>query len=291
MDDASSIKKTHERPRNPLAAAIDLVKTFKGNGSTLHDKSPTGWRYTRKDLAEELDERLHGKTFPRFPYQGGTSCCGPAAFLYCLLKDRPDWYVHFALGLWNYGEFDLGNKNNGHKYLVKPSKNTIEEIANFKEHKITKLDWMTLASLHTGVTTPDFVRHWFHAVGAPCFSSTFTNPVTDYLRHENYKHFRETMKFYRHRWVILEINPSIMKGVAFSFWARSFGRHWVVVNKNKQQGERQIHRANQRNELQMIQIEMTVVTWGEENYTFGIGTPVPEFINSLFGSAAFGHVP
>ncbi|MFN3675153.1 MAG: hypothetical protein ACK4TC_04180 [Sphingomonas pseudosanguinis] len=59
-------------------------------------KSPVGWPVTRDALASQIDARLRGVSMPR---QRGTSYCGPAAFLYCILKDRPDIYVSYAVAL------------------------------------------------------------------------------------------------------------------------------------------------------------------------------------------------
>jgi hypothetical protein len=35
--------------------------------------------------------------------------CGPAAFFYCLQKDRPDVYAQAARELWRYGKTRIGN--------------------------------------------------------------------------------------------------------------------------------------------------------------------------------------
>lgn len=51
-----------------------------------------------------------------YPYQGGTSLCGPATFFYCLLMDRPDLYVKCVIDLWENGETNIK------QLKIKPSK-------------------------------------------------------------------------------------------------------------------------------------------------------------------------
>jgi hypothetical protein len=67
-------------------------------------RSPAGWPVTRSALADQLTARLGGTDEPN---QMSASYCGPAAFLYCLLEDRPDLYAAYAIGLWERGTHDL----------------------------------------------------------------------------------------------------------------------------------------------------------------------------------------
>ena len=102
--------------KDRLAAAQALVHRFAqagtapagmtplGETAANMQRSPAGWPVTRSAIADQLTKRLGGADEPN---QMSTSYCGPAAFLYCLLEDRPDLYVAYAIGLWEHGTHDL----------------------------------------------------------------------------------------------------------------------------------------------------------------------------------------
>ena len=230
-----------------LKKARDLLHRFRSD--TLHEKSPVGWHFTREELAYELDMRLGGLDLPDrdnldLPYQGGTNNCGPAAFLYCLLKDRPDFYVQFATELWEHGEFDLGRETK-RRLTVKPKHWTIHESKTIKNqaeakasNSITKLDWMTMQSLfdknHVRLTLPSALKSWFRAVGASACKDTFRNEAINYFVGQDVKDFYEVLEWLSYTkhplvyWIVMEINPEMIVGQDFSLWSR----HWVVVNKS-----------------------------------------------------------
>jgi hypothetical protein len=56
-------------------------------------------------IKKQITTRLN---YINFPYQGGASVCGPAAFFYCLQTDRPDIYAQAAWELWRYGNTKIG---------------------------------------------------------------------------------------------------------------------------------------------------------------------------------------
>ena len=105
-------------PARRQGAAREAIKRFLADGAGTPGKSPSdwqgrcidtqtgrvGWPIRRALLAAELTARVDGKNIPR---QMETSYCGPAAFLYCLLHDRPDLYVAYAIGLWQHGHYDF----------------------------------------------------------------------------------------------------------------------------------------------------------------------------------------
>jgi hypothetical protein len=80
-----------------------------------------------------------------FPDQNAASVCGPAAFFYCLQKDRPDVYAQAAWELWRYGKTKIGELE------VTPSNGCRRPSGSFFNSnglpKISALDWMTLVGL------------------------------------------------------------------------------------------------------------------------------------------------
>lgn len=147
-----------------LTHANEMVNAFEAAGKPRGakpeevrklDRSPVGWPVTRGALAYQLRERLKGVIQPM---QAGTSYCGPASFLYCLLEDRPDLYVAYATSIWTRGEYSIGNLD------IDPDAGTIGALgginaarAKAPKDTISSLDWLTMASLSIAT------REWFVA--------------------------------------------------------------------------------------------------------------------------------
>ena len=118
-----------------------------------------------------------------FPAQGDSSLCGPAAFFYCLLMDRPDLYKQMVKELWESGKTKIGTLK------LKPSSYCRHPKKFFKNHsvlgpmpKVSAIDWITLASLRDtensffdydspddqvpGITVAGELKKWFKKAGA-----------------------------------------------------------------------------------------------------------------------------
>ena len=61
--------------------------------------------FEKNKIERDISDRLNHWSFPT---QGNASVCGPAAFFYCLQKDRPDIYAQAAWELWRYGKTKIG---------------------------------------------------------------------------------------------------------------------------------------------------------------------------------------
>ena len=81
------------------------------------------------------------------PDQGDTSLCGIAAFMYHLLKFRPDLYVKTALDLWKFGMTYIYNENapDSKGIFIKPGKECLE--SDYTKVNVSLVDWMTMAGL------------------------------------------------------------------------------------------------------------------------------------------------
>ncbi len=209
-------------------------------------RSPAGWPFTRDSLADALRRRMSGKDLPR---QVGTSYCGPAAFLYCLLEDRPDIYVAYALSLWQRGEYDF---KGGARVLEIDSDTATRgalDAARKAEPKrgfISDLDWMTMAPLSAStrpligrifgspkpddqagsISYPGVVQSWFAAVGATLRADTMgvglmKSPPTMTLK---------LLEHWANSWIVLQIDSSLIDVGSPNTFSR---RHWVVVNPHR----------------------------------------------------------
>jgi len=124
----------------------------------------------RTPFAEALKNRVDE---PREIDQGDTPLCGPAAFMYCIAKDRRAEYARYVLDLAEHGVGKLGNN-----LTVKPSRACRNASIG---GAIDPVDWVSLASLRdntntfrsmsnansniAGITMGGAMADWFRATG------------------------------------------------------------------------------------------------------------------------------
>lgn len=103
--------------------------------------------------------------------QGDASLCGPASFLYCLIKDDPEAWVTYVTQMWLKGSARIRSLE------VKPSKDCL----NANPPGVKAVDWVALASLRDsentffdyqsssnevgGITMPRTLASWFERAG------------------------------------------------------------------------------------------------------------------------------
>ena len=190
----------------------------------------------------QLHQRLHGK----LPNQLDTSYCGCAAFLVCLLIDRPDIYVAYAIALWTGNDYTFHALRRSLEVSATPG--TMKALSDIQGRKsrsgfINDLDWMTMASLsaasHGGaprnaddsggifsqfnaITWPSMIRKWFGAVGCqPQLDSVGFGVVSC-----SSEDVLDLLALWDHHWLVMEIDASLLNGGGASIK----NRHWVVVN-------------------------------------------------------------
>ncbi|WP_208952491.1 hypothetical protein, partial [Rahnella sp. ChDrAdgB13] len=132
-----------------------------------------------KNLIErQIDERFNGFDFPN---QIAASVCGPAAFFYCLQKDRPDVYAQAARELWRYGKTKIGD------LIISPSEGCRHPTGTFYfddgRPKIAGTDWMTLAGLRDSENT---VLN-FDALDSPVAGITMWQTLTEWFEKSGYE--------------------------------------------------------------------------------------------------------
>lgn len=203
-------------------------------------RSPGGWTVSRATLAGQLQARLEGRSLP---HQQGTSYCGCAAFLYCLLEDRPDWYVAYATALWRDEQFTFQSASAQVNVAVaETSRSSMPSVQTGQSAALAmnELDWMTMSCLSaatgargdaTGrvspsdqfraITYPFMVRRWFASVGAPARLDSVglgaALATTDDLL--------ALLSLWETCWLIMEIDAGMLIG-----GSGLFRRHWVVVD-------------------------------------------------------------
>jgi hypothetical protein len=103
--------------------------------------------------------------------QGSASLCGPASFLYCLIKDDPEAWVTYVTELYMKGNARIRSLE------VKPSRDCL----NANPGGIKPVDWVALASLRDsentffdyqdssnevgGISMPNTLASWFQRAG------------------------------------------------------------------------------------------------------------------------------
>jgi hypothetical protein len=209
-----------------VARALSLVNAFAPGGQ---EKGFA--RIGRQDVVNGLTDRIAD---PWKQAQGSASLCGPAAFLYCVLFERPELYTQYVIDLYTTGEARLGNLH------VRPS--AACRAYNPPPKKIHPVDWIALASLRdsdnsvldyssvddtgAGITMPHSVAKWFSKLG---WSAVRNNTNVFFLkgRDEINDCMRNFDQFGR---ICLFVNMQMFDASKFSH--RSITpNHWVVLTK------------------------------------------------------------
>lgn len=123
---------------------------------------------TRDEVLNGIKDRLAN---PDKINQGAASLCGPASFMYCVLKDSPEAYVIYVTQMFLKGNGRIRSLE------VKPS----TDCLNAKPTGIDPVDWVALASLRDsentffdyqsssnevgGITMPSTLASWFEKAG------------------------------------------------------------------------------------------------------------------------------
>ncbi|MGJ0578545.1 hypothetical protein ACR71G_10705, partial [Xenorhabdus bovienii] len=187
--------------------------------------------FEKNKFESEIQGRIARKTYPR---QGWASLCGPAAFFYCLQKDRPDIYEQSARELWKYGKTKIGRLD------IKPGDGCRHPSGSFYnngEPTISGLDWITLASLRdsenaifsynqveaetAGVTMWGKLTEWFEKAG---YEKIFDN--ISIFSHSNINDIINLNDYIRKGYIVVSlISVGMLKGSAGETSGKN---HWIV---------------------------------------------------------------
>ncbi|MDR1229401.1 MAG: hypothetical protein LBK55_10390 [Azoarcus sp.] len=203
-------------------------KCIDGQASTASDI-----KLAREQFVDNVEKR---RDKPKNIHQGDSSLCGPAAFMYCVAREKPDEFADYALDLALTGEARLG----GLKVAPGQACRDVEKPVGKKGLPVAPADWVTLASLRDstgpfssmesarsdagGMTFPVALAGWFKETGwfSEVRNSTALTRtgINDPLRH------------------LLGINPLPLSYVCLLIdgaitetngRAGNFPTHWVVL--------------------------------------------------------------
>lgn len=233
----------------PSATAPVAIAAHRAGGvkaATVDQRSPAGWPVTRDALAGQIERRLDGVDLPN---QATTSYCGVAAFLYCVLQDRPDLYVVYAASLWTGNHFTFRSQRGG--IDIRPTHGTMAALGTIqkpvrREPRISDLDWMTMAGLSSAthgrnwtgsaddgwlsqlksVTWPSMMLRWFASVGAAPTMDTVGPGVFGKTMDDGLDDLLALLSLWSTHWLVFEIDASLLEGGS----PGALNRHWVVVD-------------------------------------------------------------
>jgi len=201
--------------------------------------------------------------------QGDASLCGPASFLYCILKDDPEAWVTYVTQMWLKGSARIRSLE------VKPSKDCL----NANPAGVKAVDWVALASLRDsentffdyqsssnevgGITMPGTMASWFERAGY----KQVTNETNLFFTKS-----ADTLKTAvglatQNRRVCMLINANMIasNGGASGFF--STANHWVVLKGGAG--------------ITGSKAELRIWSWGQSNkWTF---TKLDEVMTNHYG--------
>ena len=160
-------------------------------------------KYIYEDIVDSLNTKLDlcfqgyilDDDKELLPDQGQTSLCGIAAFMYHLLKFRPDLYVKTALDLWKFGMTYIYNENvpDSKGIFIKPGKDCLE--SDYTKVNVSLVDWMTMAGLKDSKNFVVDVQTKDEPINIPMYVHPACEPIDmvniDNIRPKGYNDFAE----------------------------------------------------------------------------------------------------
>lgn len=254
--------------------------------------------FTKEKVQQELKARIAKKTFPD---QGSSSLCGPAAFFYALLMDRPDIYRQVVNELWESGKTKIGSlKLEPSKDCQNPTKFFKHNDDNKKEDipKISAIDWMTLASLRdsentffdyqspdnelSGITMDGSIKSWFNKIGATKEASTGFN----YLLGKNLS-IKDVLSLNRY----IDGNHHILVLIGagmLNYGTGSSKNHWIVW-KSKLTLKNGSEITEQTALTEKVSLEL--FSWGEVGNQLKTDLTLEGVLDHLYGGLVFKKIP
>ena len=237
-----------------------------------HVKDP----FEKSKIEMQILERFNHSSYP---IQGDGSLCGPAAFFYCLQKDRPDVYAQAARELWQYGKTTIGTLE------IAPSDSCRHPASEFYTKNIARisgLDWMTLAGLRdsensvlsydsvnspvAGVTMWDTLTEWFEKAG---YEKVLSNAGITQIGIQGIRTLNEYIS--RGYKVVTLISDGLLDGSDSNLTVPT---HWVVWD-------------GQMTTSINGDVQLNIFSWGYVRNWIKSGKDVSFVISRLFGGMVF----
>ncbi len=264
-------------------------------------KYPAGHQndpFKKDRIEQELRDRLAAGRQSQgegYPNQNRSSLCGPAAYFYCLLKDRPDLYQIAVKQLWETGKANFANLEIKAGDAAQP-KNFFDEVG---DQRISGLDWITLGSLRdsenliwdydsptkemAAITTHWDMEKWLKKSDAKNLHNLVTIRGSSTL-----KEMAEINKYaiQGYRVVQLMSSPNIFAGAT----TPNFKAHWIVWESplHSQQTGGIIDQYSRLTDT----VDLKLFTWGKvknliEHSEYTKEITLKKFLNASFGAIVF----
>lgn len=229
--------------------------------------------FEKRKIEADIQDRFCSLSYPS---QSGASVCGPAAFFYCLQKDRPDVYAQAARELWRYGKTRIG------ELKIEPGDGCRHPAGRFYDN-ISGLDWMTLAGLRdsenavfsfdtldspaAGVTLWPTLTEWFEKAG---YEKVFSNVG---ITQAGIQGIRDLNKYFNKGYkVVTLINDGLLRGSQSE--RLTIPTHWIVWNGPViQDNEGFVH--------------LNLFSWGDVSNRIKPQKDLSFFIRRFFGGVVF----
>jgi hypothetical protein len=218
--------------------------------------------------------------YPSLLRQGQASLCGPAAFIFNLVQDRPSEYAGFAIRLYNTGTARMGS-------LTITPRDAVRQYA--PTWQIDPADWVTMAGLRdsedwwfsydtadrtfSGATTQLEMAWWFNRAG---YSDI--RQEANLTRHQrDTDNMDEASRLFSEGYRVCLLIDGQMIQVAEQGTSGSAlfkDRHWVVLRSK-------IDRSGDT-------VNMLIFTWGEKNRKVpeSGALPLSDFLENYYGYVA-----
>lgn len=224
-------------------------------------------------IEQQINRRLNQVDYPN---QFNASLCGPAAFFYCLQKDRPDVYTQAAQELWRIGKTKIGQLE------ITPSDGCRHPTGHLYGD-ISGLDWMTLAGLRdsenkvlsfdnldsplAGITLWGTLTEWFEKAG---YEKVFSNVGITQSGIQGVNELNEYIqKGYK---VVSLINDSLLLGSLSE--RTTYPTHWIVWDGLVTHGNDGF-------------VHLNLFSWGNVTDRIKPGKDISFFIHRFFGGVVF----
>lgn len=226
--------RTHKSNSNPNLIPLSL-KNKRIFNSLQHPEGDDKDPFTKENVQLGLLSRLNEK----YPDQGRTNLCGPAAFFYCVLNGNPQIYKKIVKELWETGSTKVND------LVIKPDLDGARTVRNLFDiddnPAISAVDWITLGSLRdssnllfdytlelgespAAISPPGDIIRWFDKVG---FKAEKFFHIGDDMK----KAILETSNFdVKDYFIVLLSSSSILYGQKRQ--KNLLPTHWVVLDSN-----------------------------------------------------------
>lgn len=272
--------KTHKSNNNPNLVTINLNNKRIFN-SIQHPEGDVKDPFTKEKVQLGLMSRLKEK----YPDQGRTNLCGPAAFFYCVLNGNPQIYKKIVKELWETGSTTVN------KLTIKPDTDGARTVKNFFDGDdvpaISAVDWITMGSLRdsanlvfdytlelgespTAISYPGDVIQWFDQIG---FESSKLHHIGSSMKNAIFDTSNYDAKDY---FIVLLSSSSILYGQKKQ--VNLIPTHWVVLESNITANGVRINSSTSLDEL----VSYKVFSWGK-SYQPSAGMTLRELMKYTWG--------